>query len=107
MSQFWRDLLNAIPWPIPIMHRPARKQARSWRGVNVCMKVATITKIQPIAIPNLRPRKSAQGPPRKKPPKIAPTVYAVLIEPIVFALGWFIHASQFLEPWTELKTDAS
>lgn len=66
-----------------------------------------ITNTQPIPIPNLRPKKSAQGPPRKKPPKMAPTVYAVLMDPIVFAFGLFIHATQFLEPWTELKTDAS
>lgn len=66
-----------------------------------------MTKTQPMPIPSLRPRKSAHGPPRKKPPKIAPTVYAVLIEPIVAAFGLFIQASQFLEPWTELNTDAS
>lgn len=51
---------------------------------------------------NLAAKKSAMGPPRKNPPKMAPTVYEVLIPLMLLASGCSNHCTQFFEPWTDL-----
>jgi hypothetical protein len=52
-------LLKAIPWPIPMMTRPAMKTPKVFSGANVCMKVAIMVRKAPVAIPTRRPKRSA------------------------------------------------
>ena len=71
----WIYRLSAIPCPSPTIRRPPMKAPTPPRGAKHCMKVAIMTRIHPVDIPALRPAKSAIGPPKKKPPKTAPTLF--------------------------------